>query len=259
MLIVHICYYRHMDKKSLQLASRFSLPPNSKGYCGRDSAPAKFRRCLHSGNCSGVSEELQKFIVLTPYLKTLSEITGLDFDSYEVVESYWLGNDLLKKAKQKHFNLLLKNFKAQGVPDWYIKELRENRPIKFIPIHQFQVFHVGVGKASGTIPHNLDSSNNCMIRWGRVLSIENGFATLSLNQLRIEKSRYTLIDNPKTEKFKLDKLLTPNLKVNDIVAVHWDQIVKILTAFELYNLSRWTAEVLSTCRPPVFKKKVSTT
>ncbi len=246
-----------MDKKALQLAARFSLPPNSKGYCGRDSAPAKFKRCLLHGDCKGVAEELTKFIVLTPYLNTISEITGLNQTDYKLIESYWLGNDLLKKVNNKHFNLLLRNFLKQGVPDWYVDELKENKPKKFIPIHQFQVFHVGVGKASGSIPHNLDSSNNCMIRWGRVLRVTKTTAEVLLNKLIIQDGKYMLETCAKSDVLKIDKILTPKLSVDNIVAVHWEQIIKILTTIELYNLSYWTDEVLKTVNPPVFKKRDS--
>lgn len=240
---------------ALQLAARFSLPPNSKGYCGRDSAPEKFKKCLLNCECEGVSEELKKFIVLTPYLKTLSEISGKKFDSYEVIESYWLGNDLLESVKNKDFNLLLKNFKVQGVPDWYIRELRVNKPEKFIPMHQFQVFHVGVGKASGSIPHNLDSSNNCMIRWGKVLKVSKQKALVQINKLEIKDGKYALAIAKKPEELVVQKYFTHNLSVNDIVAVHWNEIIKILSARELYNLDYWTNEVIKTVNPPVFKQR----
>ena len=88
-----------MDKKALQLISRFSLPPNALGYCGKDSAPEKFKRCVIEGKCAGLEKELKNFIVLHPYLKTISKITGKDLFSFQVAEAYWLGNNQLKKVK----------------------------------------------------------------------------------------------------------------------------------------------------------------
>lgn len=160
-----------MDKKALQLASRFALPPNSLGYCGRDTAPEKLKKCILGKGCDGVTEEIDKFIGLSPYLKTISEIIGKGKYAYETVEAYTLGNDELRKAKIKDYQTLLKNFAKQGVPPWLIDELKEKSPKVFIPNHLFQVLFVGVGKMSGSVPYNMDSINNCMIRWGKVKKI----------------------------------------------------------------------------------------
>lgn len=152
-----------MDIKALQLASRFSLSPNALGYCGRKSAVKKLKRCIDKGKCAGVEQELKKFIVLYPYLRTISEITGLPEFDYRVIEAYWLGNDLLKQVRAKHYAILLKNFAKQGVPKWLIEELKQKKPRVFIPNHVFQVTHVGVGKASGSVPYNKETINNCLI------------------------------------------------------------------------------------------------
>lgn len=133
------------------------------GYCGRGEAEEILKRCIKNGECDGVEQELKKFIVLYPYLRTIAEITGLPEFSYQVVEAYWLGNDLLKQAKPKHYDLLLNNFAKQGVPKWLVEELKQKRPRVFIPHHTFQVLHVGVGKASGSVPYNKETIQNCLI------------------------------------------------------------------------------------------------
>jgi hypothetical protein len=61
-----------MDIKALQLEARFSLSPNSLGYCGKDSAEEKFKECIIQGKCKEVGEEVKHFIVLYPYLETLA-------------------------------------------------------------------------------------------------------------------------------------------------------------------------------------------
>jgi hypothetical protein len=57
-----------------------------------------------------------------------------------VIESYWLGSDELKKAKQKDYQILLENFKKQGVPDFFVEELRVKKLKKFIPNHLISCF-----------------------------------------------------------------------------------------------------------------------
>jgi len=231
-----------MDTKALQFASRFSLPPNSLGYCGKDSAPEKFKSCVIDRKCVGVSKELKEFIVLHPYLKTLSEIIGQDTFSYKVVEAYWLGNNELKKVKAKDYEILLKNFKKQGVPSWLIEELSQKPPKVFIPTHLFQILHVGVGRASGSVPYNLKSINNCMIRWGKVKKIVDGKVIVRLNSLKKVKGKYKLV--VKEEKLLVVPGFTPKLKVDDVVCAHWGQITKILDKREIKKLVYWTREVL---------------
>jgi hypothetical protein len=234
----------YMDKKALQLNSRFSLPPNSLGYCGKDSAPEKFKSCVIDGKCEGVEEEFKHFIVLYPYLKAISKITRLPKYSYRVIESYWIGNDLLLEARQRDYRILLSFFEKQGVPKWLIDELKSRKPGKFIPTHLFQILHVGVGRASGSVPYNLETINNCMIRWGEVEKIGKSTATVKLNSLKKVKGVFCLTQISETFPF-IPGFVTA-IKKGDQVAVHWKQITKILTEEETRKISYWTNEVLKT-------------
>jgi hypothetical protein len=231
-----------MNKNALKLVSRYALPPNSLKYCGKDSAPEKFKTCIRTGECDGVEEEVSHFIVLNPYLETLKEITGKEKFSYENIEAYWLGNDELKKTKPEHYDLLLDNFLKQGVPDFFVEELRENPPKKFIPNHLFQVLHVGVGKSSGAVPFNLESINSCMIRWGKVLEIGDSILKIELNTLEEIKGRYQLTSVKDEAEYSPD--LIGNVKKGDTVTVHWNMVTKILETKEIENIEFWTKETL---------------
>lgn len=233
-----------IDKEALQLAGRFALPPNSLGYCGHNSAPEKFKNCFINEKCDGVQEELTKFIVFHPYLQTIADIFGMNKFSYDVVEAYCLGNDKLKQAKPEHYNLLLRYFLEQGVPSWFVDELRANQPKKFIPMHLFQVLHVGVGKASGAVPFNLDSINNCMVRWGEVTKIIDNELTAEFNSIYKPNGIYDLTILEETVVFVEE--VVKGIKVGDYVAIHWNQVIKILTDKEVTNLEYWTKEILDT-------------
>jgi hypothetical protein len=235
-----------MDINALQLISRFSFSPNNLGYCGRKEAMDVFKQCIIYNSCEKVKKEAKHFIVLYPYLKTIAEITKKPIFSYQVLEAYWIGNNLLKKAKLKHYNLLLLNFAKQGVPHFFIKELKNKRPREFIPHHLFQVLHVGVGRASGSVPFNLNSINNCMVRWGRVLEIKQNKTVIDLNSLEKRKRKYQLV--VKKETINFDSNFIPNLKIGSVVAVHWKKAVKILTADEEKNLIFWTRKIIDNNR-----------
>ncbi|EKD99894.1 MAG: hypothetical protein ACD_22C00142G0005 [uncultured bacterium] len=234
---------KEQDKiDALKFVSRFSLPPNSLGYCGRKSGPVALKNCIIKGRCGKVEEELSRFIVLNPYLKTLSAITKLPPFDYKVVESYWLGNNQLNKAKAKHYSLLLENFIKQGVPKALVEELKLTPPKEFIPTHLFQILHVGIGRVKNSITYNLASINQCMIRWGRVQKIETDKIVIKLNSLKETKKGYriTLL----TEILTCGTELVPELKKGDVVAVHWGQIIKILTKEEVEKITFWTKKVL---------------
>jgi hypothetical protein len=231
-----------MDKKGLQFNSRFSLPPNSLGYCGKNSAPEKFKSCVVDGKCKGVDEEFKHFIVLYPYLRTISKIAHLPKFSYQVIESYWIGNNTLFKTKRQDYLTLLSFFEKQGIPKWLVEELKGKKPRKFIPTHLFQVLHVGVGKASGSVPYNLETINNCMIRWGEVIKVGKLAATVKLNSLKKVKENFRLTQISET--FPFIPGFVPGLKVGDKIIVHWKQIIKILTKKETKQISYWTNKVL---------------
>lgn len=233
-----------IDVKALQLGSRFSIKPNSLGYCGRKSAVTATENCIINGNCDGVEREFSNFIALNPYLETLSKITGLLKFSYPVIEAYWLGNNELQKTKPADYEILLNNFIKQGIPDFFVKELRNKELKMFIPFHLFQVLHVGVGKVSGSVPFNLESINNCMIRWGKIKKIVDHKAVVELNSLKKEKNKYVLIQTE--EKISINPDFTQYLKVGNIIAVHWKMIAKTLNEREEKNLSFWTKKVLKT-------------
>jgi len=231
-----------MNIRALQFESRFSLPPNSLGYCGESTAPAKFKNCIINKKCEGVEEEIEKFIVLHPYLKALNEITNLDIYSHDLFEGYWLGNDILRQVKNSDYEILMKCFLEQGVPDFFVDELRSKKPKAFIPTHLFQVLHVGVGKASGSVPFNIDTINNCMIRWGKVKKIKTKTIEVGLNSLKIVSNKYKL--TTLSQEVKYSPEIVPNLKKDDIVVCHWDMVVKKLNSEELRKLEFWTKKVI---------------
>ena len=235
-----------MNREALQLLSRFAYSPNKLGYCGLNTANVTFEQCLFSNTCDQVPEEVTHFKGLYPYLKTIAQITHLDMFDYRVIEAYWLGNDLLKQFQPKHYALLVQNLKDQHLPDFFIDEISQNLPKAFIPLHLFNVLYIGVGKITGSVPFNMDSINNCMVRWGPVTQLDtfNQQLEVQLQSLAQLGSKYTL--NYKSENLTYDLQWLPDLKTGDIVAVHWLWPTKILTETETSNLSTWTTRLLTT-------------
>lgn len=236
-------FTKRMDSKALKLASLFSYSPNHKGYCGRDSAGDVFVRCIEKGLCSKVPQELKHFIVLYPYLKTISTLTKLSPFDYKVIEAYWIGNELLEDMPVHGYEILLKEFKKQGVPSWLIDSLKKKKPKKFIPNHLFQVLHVGVGQASGSVPFDMQSINNCMIRWGTVHAKSSRTIGIELTKLQKVNNHYELTSVSEQISTNACPFFSP--KVGDIVALHWGHVVKRLNSREEKNLTYWTKQTLA--------------
>jgi len=233
---------------SLDLISRFAFSPNKLGYCGLDSAQQAFYDCIVDGRCSTVREEVKQFKGLYPYLKTIGEVLDKDWLDYEVVEAYVLGNDCLKKFKVEHYDLLVKNLADQGLPGFFIEEVAKKKPKAFIPLHLFNVLHIGVGQITGSVEYNLENVNNCMVRWGKVTEVDmkRELARVKINSLIIPKrgsqGKYQISNYKYQTNFTPE--FVPGLQVGDMVAVHWGQVVKVLEDEEVKSLEKWTKYLL---------------
>jgi len=65
-------------------------------YCGPKEANEQFRRYFSTkGNAKEVRESLLRFEGLPPYLSAIAKKHGLGMFDGQVVEAYWLGNELL--------------------------------------------------------------------------------------------------------------------------------------------------------------------
>lgn len=231
--------------KALQLLSRFSSPPNHFGYCGLDTASQAFARCITTGDCQGVAPEISHFKGLYPYLQTIGQVTGKHYLDYHVIKAYWIGGDLLKQFKPKHYQILIKHLENQGLPDFFIAEVAANKPKAFIPLHLFNVIHIGVGKITGSVETNLENVNHCMVRWGSITKLDSKTHTLTAKLRSLTKTNHKLfaISNKLTKVSYNPAFLTP--KVGDTVAVHWKSATKILTVKEEKNLSHWTKTLIT--------------
>lgn len=228
-----------VDSKALELISRFAYCPNNLGFCGLESAGKKFVDCVSEGRCEGVAEELPEFKVLHPYLQMIAEVTGKHWLDYEVAEAYWLGNDLLEEFGDEHYDVLMDWFLKQGLPDFFVEEVRNERPKTFIPVHLFNILHVGVGRVTASVERNLENINQCMVRWGEVTKVEDEQVTVELHSLVTESeigvSSVTVDYMPE---------FLPEVGLGDIVALHWKAAVMRLDEGQVENLEKWTRRLV---------------
>lgn len=220
--------------------ARFALPPNAYGYCG----PADLDLVAELVAAGDVAVDemravAQQFEGAWPYLKFLSESSGNDPLSHEVVEAYWLGNNLLSDVDTLAWgNSVEERFRARAGTRWRV--LADGIE-GGVPNHAFHVFCVypWVGLLrQGFADHALSVIDQCRIRWGTVVEVLGNDVLVSSAPLvwdgqvlahgaeRIESARMP-VENGTT------------MSPGDIVALHWDYVCQVLSARQHGQLVRY--------------------
>ena len=155
----------------IALCARFSLATNRLNYCGPADAGPALSAAIRSGRGSPAARRaLEEFEALMPYLEAIGAAHDLDPFAPEVVEAYWIGNDLLERLGRPEFLGLLDRLRARGLPRSLAERLRARAPDRPILNHMFHVAYVGVGNVTGHVPTSLENMEACRVAWGEVRS-----------------------------------------------------------------------------------------
>jgi len=86
---------------ALKRACLYSIPPNKLGYCG----PVESWKVLNSFILNPIEQSegevkrlLAGFNALHPYLELIANANGLEPFDAEVIDAYWIGNQLLENV-----------------------------------------------------------------------------------------------------------------------------------------------------------------
>ena len=234
--------------------ARYAYPPNELGYCG----PADCEALLQAndeadspGQSSHLRQVAEQFDGAWCYLETLAAGTGhADPLDHHVVEAYWLGNSLLERLDAAEFaRAVTQRFSDQhGARMGGLAANGESGGAARAH-HGFHVFEVypwsgllGVGNGQPA----LSILDQCRIRWGRVLAVDGDRAVVQSRRLSYAGGRLGL-GPPVRERPRWasgGRSLLPALRQGDWVAMHWDWVCDRLSAPQLAQLRRRTAEQL---------------
>jgi len=172
-------------------------------------------------------------------LRLIAQDNGIkdEFDE-QVVEAYWLGNDLLKNVSNKNlFADVESRFKKKmKSKDWYwliSESISEAKPHHVF--HVFDVYRRAGLMRSGAIENVLETINNCRISWGRVTPTPFGVG-VEYNPLVFRNNK--LVFGEKTTKNLIS--LGPVMVVGDEVSFHWNHVCEKITSGQKRNLIFWT-------------------
>jgi hypothetical protein len=226
----------------LELCARYSFRPNSLKYCGPKDADKVLYDFITKRSVPerDVERVLEKFEALYPYLETIAKSNGKKPFDDEVVEAYWLGNDLLEKVSHAEMKDLIKKLAKRGLPKSIAEQLAERLPRTAVPHHSFHVLYIGVGAVTNSVPNTLENADRCRISAACVNRVNKDSLDVQYNPL-IVKDKKLVLDRLKEKEVIWDSKFLPDVGINNTIAVHWDFAVQILNGDRIRNLKKYTA------------------
>lgn len=235
-----------------RLFARFAYPPNALGYCGPPSAPRLLELAADRA-AAGTADEAtdarlaglaRAFSGAWPYLEAIGAANGRDPLDAEVVEAYWLGNDLLASVRPDELRSLVETQLRQPASAWeLVGPVLGGSAVAQHGFHVLAVYpwlgllrRLGGGEALGVL-------DRCRIRWGEVVAVGRDTAEVASRPLLFDGRSLTL-GEPRTETATVasDGLaLAGELSAGDLVALHWDWVCDRISPDQAGRLEALTA------------------
>ncbi len=231
--------------EGVQLAARFSFATNRLKYCGpADAEPALFRTIVDGKDLDSSRAALLRFEALEPYLTAIAAKHRLDPLDREVVEAYWIGNELLDDFTREDFRGILDTLARRGLPRSMADAFAAHLPPRPLPHHVFHVAYVGVGNVTGHVKTTLPNMEACRPAWARVERVSKG--TLGIEKPTLAYVRGKLgIGEAISESVAYDPRVLPKVRKGDHVALHWNWPALVLEDGQLANLKEYTDRSLA--------------
>lgn len=227
------------------LWARYSFSPNRLKYCGPDANLDLFERASRKISDQKLREILSEFEAAFPYIQFIANENKIEdpFD-WKVVEAYWLGNDLLTKVSVSKFYRHLEDHFGNRAKPGVLTLIANKLPKGAKPHHSFHVLDVyqKVGSMRGVnLGPAIETINNCLISWGRVIKIDKNFLEVEYQPLILNKKLFFGPNQTKKIDYQFQgKTLLDNPQIGDWVSIHWNWACDILTDRQLKNLQKWT-------------------
>ena len=222
------------------LCARFSIATNRLQYCGpRDAEPQLYRAITEHAGLDRARDALRRFEALNPYLEAIAEKHGRDPFDPEVVEAYWLGNELLDAFGRADFPPVVERLVRRGLPRSTADRLLRWLPEHPIPHHVFHVAFVGVGEVTGHVETTLANIEACRPAVAAVSAIDGRSVRVWGPALRVADGRL-LLDREVERTLTFDPAMLPDLAVGRSLAVHWSLPALVLSEAQERALAKYT-------------------
>jgi Family of unknown function (DUF6390) len=220
---------------------RYGFMPNRLRYCGGDDNRTLFDYGTSGTVDGGLTPLLRRFSGALPYLQLIARSNGIadPFDD-QVVEAYWLGNELLAAVEVRQlYDSLLERFgkQLQG----RTRELVLGKaPAGARPHHSFHV--LDVHSRVGDLGQSLPVLDQCRVSWAKVVRLDGAELVVERAPLVLQSGKLTLA-SPVTERAvrQVDgKGFVDAAQPGDWVALHWGWVCEVLTPSQRRHLDHFT-------------------
>jgi hypothetical protein len=206
------------ERAGALLFSRYAYPPNDLGRSDADHAQELVACVTGEISVDALGALARGYHVAYPSLALIAHTAGiLDPFDVRVVEAYWVGNGLLDSpglpVPPPHHN-----FAVLGASPW-----------------------VSMARAQGS-ESAVEVVDKCRVRWGRVLAIRDGVATVRSRPL-VHRGSVIELGEARVElvalKFEGDGTQA-RVRRGDWCSLHWDWVCDRLSTRQLVQLRRIT-------------------
>ncbi|MCX6739724.1 MAG: DUF6390 family protein [Candidatus Parcubacteria bacterium] len=224
---------------------KYAFMPNYYAYCGPDKNKTLFEYCSHNYYEPILNQILGEFEVMHPYLKLIAHNNNFkDEFEPEVVEAYWLGNNFTENVEIKN---LYRHFTEDKNLKSKIKKEVVSKVLGYIPDlakphHNFHVMNIWLRAGKLNIKHTLKSIDECRISWGIVKKINSSKIVVDFQPLEFLNDQLVFgknIDREVMTQFN-DQGFVKDLKIGDIVTIHWGWVCEKISEQQLKNLQKYT-------------------
>lgn len=176
------------------LWARYSFSPNRLKYCGPDANLDLFERAAKKINDKKIVEILSDFEAAFPYIQFIASENHIQdpFD-WRVVEAYWLGNELLNQISLNKFYDDLRARFGKRIKSKTFNRIVLKIPAGAKPYHAFHVLEIflqiGTLRKINLGPV-LETINNCLISWGRVIGVDKNKLEVAYQPLLVNKKLF---------------------------------------------------------------------
>lgn len=234
-----------MNMDGLLRCSRYAFGPNRLHYCGPDANQELFSYLDHEIADAGLAQLLKGFQTMYPYLRLIADANNIrDAFDEQVVEAYWIGNELLDHVQIQKFYTHLRDEQRLGKRmGWEtVNVLGEKIVHGAVPHHSFHVLEVWRRTGHQGNEVTLESMDSCRISWGKVTKVDGPNVELATEVLILQDGKLAL--GPTTNK-KIVRSLgaepdIESLQPGQIITIHWGVPCEVITTAQAAELKRRT-------------------
>lgn len=237
------------ELQALLRCAKYSLAPNSLGYCGPANAEPILKGVIlnpDENKIPQIKSILKKFSSLYPYLKLIADSNNLPVFDEEVIESYWIGNPLLENVPHNEFQALIRNeFSKPGMlPKPIAEEKAQNLPLSLKPHHSAHVLYINF--ITPKVEPILKNLSHCLVLPAEIKEPKKGTAIVKTYVLEHAHSEFQLRETIK--KIQLDfftKFQKSEPQKGDFLTTHWNQVIEPITNQEKKSLLSQTEKTIA--------------